>query len=223
MAAWCHIYLGRILDLQGERESAVAQYKAALDMSDAPGRYENCGRAWAEGAISAADGQAARAIAYGITREDRRLPYQKGRIHEIRSNYGGSYLGRKLWPWRQTNPDSQTQLRPPRRSAKQRNRPGARRCSTPAPRRSKVLQAKSQEEMKAYQDAFAKTDPAQAGSAADDFAAKYPNSELRASLYIRAMNLYGQANNTEKVIDDGRKAIAADPTNPIPLVQVASA
>jgi hypothetical protein len=36
VAAWCHIYLGRILDLQGERESAVAQYQAALDMNDAP-------------------------------------------------------------------------------------------------------------------------------------------------------------------------------------------
>ena len=36
VTAWCHIYLGRILDLQGERDSAVAQYQAALDMSDAP-------------------------------------------------------------------------------------------------------------------------------------------------------------------------------------------
>ncbi|MGB8889344.1 MAG: tetratricopeptide repeat protein [Candidatus Korobacteraceae bacterium] len=36
VTAWCHIYLGRILDLQGERESAVAQYQAALNMSDAP-------------------------------------------------------------------------------------------------------------------------------------------------------------------------------------------
>ncbi len=36
VAAWCHIYLGRILDLQGERESAVAQYQAALNLSDAP-------------------------------------------------------------------------------------------------------------------------------------------------------------------------------------------
>ncbi len=40
---------------------------------------------------------------------------------------------------------------------------------------------------------------------------------------MRAMNLYGQANNTEKVITTGRQAIAADPTNPVPLVQVASA
>jgi tetratricopeptide (TPR) repeat protein len=77
--------------------------------------------------------------------------------------------------------------------------------------------------LKAYQDAFAKTDPAQLEAAANDFAAKYPTSELRASLYMRAMNLYAQSNNTDKVIDTGRQAIAADPINPVPLVQVASA
>jgi tetratricopeptide (TPR) repeat protein len=94
---------------------------------------------------------------------------------------------------------------------------------TPASGSHRVLQAKSQEELKAYQDAFAKTDPAQLEAAADDFAAKYPNSELRASLYQRAMNLFAQSNDTEKVIITGRLAIAADPTNPVPLVQVASA
>ena len=35
VAAWCHIYLGRILDLQEEREAAVAQYQAALKTGDA--------------------------------------------------------------------------------------------------------------------------------------------------------------------------------------------
>ncbi len=93
----------------------------------------------------------------------------------------------------------------------------------PASGSHRVLQAKSQEEMKAYQDAFAKTDPAQMEAVADDFAAKYPNRELRASLYQRAMNLFAQSNDTEKVIITGRLAIAADPTNPVPLVQVASA
>jgi tetratricopeptide (TPR) repeat protein len=86
----------------------------------------------------------------------------------------------------------------------------------------KLLQAKSQDELKAYQDAMSKTDPAQISAAADAFAAKYPNSELKATLYIRTMTMYGQANNAEKVIELGRKAIAADPTNPIPLVQVGS-
>jgi hypothetical protein len=32
--AWSHIYLGRILDLQDEREAAVEQYKAALGATD---------------------------------------------------------------------------------------------------------------------------------------------------------------------------------------------
>jgi tetratricopeptide (TPR) repeat protein len=35
IAAWCHIYLGRILDLQDERENAVVQYQAALSAGDA--------------------------------------------------------------------------------------------------------------------------------------------------------------------------------------------
>ena len=87
---------------------------------------------------------------------------------------------------------------------------------------NRVLQAKSQEELKAYQDASTKTDPAEMEAAADAFAAKYPNSEMKATLYVRAMGLYAQANNSEKIIEAGRKAIAADPANPVALVQVAS-
>jgi tetratricopeptide (TPR) repeat protein len=34
--AWSHIYLGRILDIQEERDGALAQYKAALATSDVP-------------------------------------------------------------------------------------------------------------------------------------------------------------------------------------------
>lgn len=95
--------------------------------------------------------------------------------------------------------------------------------AAPAPPAHKALQAGSAPEMKAYQDAYALTDPVKLEAAANDFAAKYPNSQLRSSLFTRAMSLYGQSNNTDKVIDCGRQAIAADPTNPIPLVQVASA
>ena len=85
-----------------------------------------------------------------------------------------------------------------------------------------MLQAKSQDEVKAYQDAITKTDPAQAETVANDFAAKFPDSELRSALYQRAMNMYAQAGNNEKVVDLGRKAIAADPINPVPLMEVAS-
>lgn len=87
----------------------------------------------------------------------------------------------------------------------------------------RVLQAKSKEELDAYNSARAISEPAKAEAAANDFAAKYPTSELRAALFMNVMNLYGQANNTEKVVVAGRQAIAADPTNPVPLVQVASA
>ncbi len=87
---------------------------------------------------------------------------------------------------------------------------------------NRVLQAKSDDELKAYQAASAKTDPTEMEAAADAFGAKYPASELKGQLYIRAMTLYAQVNNGEKIIAVGRKAIAADPTNPIPLVQVAS-
>ncbi len=95
---------------------------------------------------------------------------------------------------------------------------------TPPPNSGhQMLQPKSPAEYQAYLDANSKTDVVQAEAAANDFAAKYPDSELRTALYQRVMNLYAHANNTDKVIDLGRKAIAADPTNPIPLVQVASA
>ena len=87
----------------------------------------------------------------------------------------------------------------------------------------KLLQAKSQDELKAYEDAKGKADPAQMEAAADAFAAKYPSSELKAALFVRAMNLYAQANNAEKLIELGRKAIAADPTNSVSLVQVGTA
>ncbi len=36
VVAWSHIYLGRIYDIQGERDDAVAQYKAAAAVADAP-------------------------------------------------------------------------------------------------------------------------------------------------------------------------------------------
>ncbi len=94
--------------------------------------------------------------------------------------------------------------------------------TAPANGGHRMLQAKSQDELKAYQDAITKTDATQAEAAANDFAAKFPTSELRAALYMRAMNMYAQANNSDKVIDTGRQAIAADPNNPVPLMEVAS-
>ena len=83
--------------------------------------------------------------------------------------------------------------------------------------------AKTKEEFDAYTLAAAKTDPAQAEAAADEFAQKFPASELKEILYGRGMQLYQQQNNSGKVVGMGRKAIELNPTNPVPLVAVASA
>jgi tetratricopeptide (TPR) repeat protein len=100
---------------------------------------------------------------------------------------------------------------------------GAQTAAAPAPAAPHAPQAKSKEEFDAYNLAASKTDAAQAEAAADEFAQKFPNSELKELLYVRAMNLYQQQNNSAKVIAMGRKAIAINPTDPVPLVAVASA
>jgi tetratricopeptide (TPR) repeat protein len=92
----------------------------------------------------------------------------------------------------------------------------------PLPQGKPQPQAKTQEEYKTFQEAYAITDPAAAEKAADDFAAKFKDSELRPLLYHRAMSLYQNANNAEKTIDAGRKVLAIDATNPVALVTVAT-
>jgi len=97
---------------------------------------------------------------------------------------------------------------------------GAATASSTAPHQP---QAKSKEEFDAYNAAASKMDPAQLEVAADEFVQKFPNSELKELLYIRAMNMYQQQNNSGKVISTGRRAIELNPTDPVPLVAVASA
>jgi tetratricopeptide (TPR) repeat protein len=82
-------------------------------------------------------------------------------------------------------------------------------------------QAKTQPEFDAFKAASANQDPAAIEKAADDFAAKYPDSELRIILYKTAMRAYQNANNADKMLDMGRKALAIDPDDPESLVDVA--
>lgn len=84
-------------------------------------------------------------------------------------------------------------------------------------------QAKSKAEFDDYQAAAQLTDPNQTLAAADTFVQKYPDSELKELLYVQAMNRFQQQNAAEKEIAAGRKAIAIDPTDPIPLIHVSSA
>ncbi len=95
--------------------------------------------------------------------------------------------------------------------------PGA--AAVPAAKRPP--QAKSQPEFDAWKAAAANTDPAALEKAADDFAVKFPDSELRILLYKNAMRLYQSANNAEKAEAMGRKVLGLDGDDPEALTIVA--
>jgi tetratricopeptide (TPR) repeat protein len=92
-------------------------------------------------------------------------------------------------------------------------------AAAPTPKRPP--QAKTQDEYKAFQAATQAATPEAQEKAADDFAAKYPNSELRVLLYRQAMNSYQNANNGDKMVEMGRKILAIDPNDPQALIEVA--
>ena len=89
---------------------------------------------------------------------------------------------------------------------------------TVAPQGKRPPKANSQEEFNAYKAAAALTDPAALEKACDDFAAKYPNSELRPLLYRSAMQRYQQANNADKMLEMAKKVVDIDPDDPEALV-----
>ena len=68
-------------------------------------------------------------------------------------------------------------------------------------------QAKTQPEFEAYKAAIALTDAAAQEKAADDFAAKFPDSELRVVLYKATMQKYGNTGNADKMLDMEQKAL----------------
>ena len=67
------------------------------------------------------------------------------------------------------------------------------------------------------------TDAGNEETAANNFAAKYPTSELRRYLYSSAMLLYQRENNSEMMLAMGEKVLALDPDNPLALVLTATA
>ena len=84
-------------------------------------------------------------------------------------------------------------------------------------------QAKTQPEFDAYQAAMVSTTPEATEKAGDDFAAKFPESEIKILIFKQAMRSYQSANNADKVVDLGRKSLAIDPDDPEVLVDVAQA
>ena len=82
-------------------------------------------------------------------------------------------------------------------------------------------QAKTQEEFDAYKAAVALTDPAAQEKAANDFAAKFPDSELRPLFYKSVMHAYQQANNGDKMMEMAQKILSFDADDPEALLGVA--
>jgi len=96
-------------------------------------------------------------------------------------------------------------------------------ASTPAPPVGKrPPQAKTQPEFDAYNAAVAnQKDPATIEKAADDFATKFPDSELRALLYKAAMRSYQNANNGDKMLEMAQKLLKLDADDPEGLIGAA--
>ena len=90
-----------------------------------------------------------------------------------------------------------------------------------APAGKRPPQAKTQPEFDAYKAAVAITDPAAQEKAADDFATKFPDSELRSLLYKAVLHSYQQANNADKMMAMSQKVLSFDPDDPEALLGVA--
>ncbi|HUO18084.1 MAG TPA: tetratricopeptide repeat protein [Verrucomicrobiae bacterium] len=119
-------------------------------------------------------------------------------------------VGISGWSWAQSN-----------QKPAQSSTPATGQGQAAAPAGKRPPQAKTQPEFEAYKAAIAATDAAALEKAADDFAAKFPDSELRVVLYKAAMQKYQQANNGDKMMEMARKALTYDPDDPEALLGVA--
>jgi tetratricopeptide (TPR) repeat protein len=118
-------------------------------------------------------------------------------------------LGISAWSFGQDKPAAQTA--PAGQAAGQ----------AAAPAGKRPPQAKTQAEFDAYKAAAALTDPAAQEKAADDFATKFADSELRPLLYKSVMHSYQQANNADKMMAMAKKVLSFDPDEPEALLGVA--
>jgi len=126
----------------------------------------------------------------------------------------GAVLAMCSWSLGQSN-DKPAAQNPPAGQAV----PPAGQAAAPAGKRPPKVN--SQEEFTAYKAAAALTDAPGLEKASDDFAAKYPESELRPLLYRSAMQRYQQANNGDKMLEMAKKVVAIDPDDPEALVGIA--
>jgi tetratricopeptide (TPR) repeat protein len=92
-----------------------------------------------------------------------------------------------------------------------------------AAQRHGAPQAKTKEELAAYQTAAGQADLNAALTAADQFSEQYPQSELRYLIYAQLMQKFYTANQPAKVIDVGHKVLSIEPEDTMALIMVATA
>jgi tetratricopeptide (TPR) repeat protein len=90
-----------------------------------------------------------------------------------------------------------------------------------APVGKRPPQAKTQPEFDAYKAAAGLTDAGAQEKAANDFATKFPDSEVRPLLYKAVMHSYQQANNSDKMMEMAQKVLTFDADDPEALLGVA--
>lgn len=118
-------------------------------------------------------------------------------------------LGMCVGSWTQDKPAGQN---PPA------GQPAGQNAAPPSGKRPPKVN--SQEEYKAYQATMAIADAAAEEKSANDFIAKYPQSELQTLILKNVMQKYQVANNGEKMVEMARKVLAIDPDEPEALVSV---
>lgn len=102
--------------------------------------------------------------------------------------------------------------------AAQKPAPQPKQGSQPAQQEQPGPHPKTQAELTDYNAAAVITGGAASEKAADDFAAKYPDSEMRENLYLRAMHEYQTENQAPKSLEMAEKVLQLDTTNSVALV-----
>lgn len=92
-----------------------------------------------------------------------------------------------------------------------------------AAQRHGAPQAKTQEELAAYNAVASQADLNAALTAADQFSEKYPQSELRYLIYAQLLQKFYTANQPAKVIDVGHKVLAIEPEDSMAKIMIATA
>jgi len=91
-----------------------------------------------------------------------------------------------------------------------------------APAQPTGPQAKTKEEYQAYVAASQQPTLDAAEKAADDFATKFPDSQLRAPLYRTLVQKFYQAGDADKVLENAKKVLAIEPNDTMSLVMAST-